>query len=253
MGSCEALCTLSIPPLGESVVVLQHPSQNLPDEIQAIGLEMRDLAGRYDALFSVAGQRFQAVADAAPDMTQAASAVLQALADASLAIATWLPNQPKPACAAGCSACCHLFVSVPPGLAPLMARHVDETFTQEDRAGLVRRLEDAVAAQRVAPDLLSLRHPCPMLGPGGGCSVYEARPIACRAFTSVSADRCRDVVFSTPARGGVDQNPAQYRLHGEATAALERAAQGRGLPSAQRGLCEALLDALSSPALSKPG
>ncbi|GGZ35466.1 hypothetical protein GCM10011273_22470 [Asticcacaulis endophyticus] len=40
-----------------------------------------------------------------------------AIADAALALLYGFPNQSKPDCQSGCSACCHLYVKVPPGIA----------------------------------------------------------------------------------------------------------------------------------------
>jgi hypothetical protein len=49
-----------------------------------------------------------------------------------------------------------------------------------------------------------------------------------------------DPAFAT---AGVDQNPALYRIHKEATVALQETARRHGLPADQKGLARALLDA----------
>jgi len=72
------------------------------------------------------------------------------------------------------------------------------------------------------------------------------RPLSCRAFTSTSVSRCRQIVSDKEAQaGGVDQNPAHFRVHMVATLALEQAARSRGLPAQQKGLAQALLDELT--------
>jgi hypothetical protein len=59
--------------------------------------------------------------------------------------------------------------------------------------------------------------------------------------------RCNDVVFGeVPEGAGVEQNAAHFRIHMEATFALEQAARNRGLPDAQQGLAQALLEAMAT-------
>lgn len=89
---------------------------------------------------------------------------------------------------------------------------------------------------------------CSLLGPDRRCRVNAVHPIACRAFTSDSATGCNAFVFGAAPGGAIDQNPARYRLHSVATDALQRAARRRGAPSAQRGLCDSLLEALNAAA-----
>ncbi|NNC27292.1 YkgJ family cysteine cluster protein, partial [Salinisphaera sp. USBA-960] len=102
-------------------------------------------------------------------------------------------------------------------------------------------------AVRDAADPTKLRHRCALLGDDNRCTVYDVRPLSCRAFTSRSVARCNDIVFGDIADGsGVEQNAAHYRIHMEATMALEQAAQRRGLPAQQKGLAQALLDEMGA-------
>jgi Fe-S-cluster containining protein len=224
----------------------------ISDDIAEVGTLMRSLSGRYEGIFDnlrgaygVVLERADSIADAARDAT--------VLADAAAAgVRRNIPNQPAMACSSGCAACCHLYVQVPPGTAAVMAGHIAAHFTPADREALRERLTVAAAAAREAPDPTRLRLRCPLLGRDDRCSVYEVRPLSCRAFTSRSVARCHEVVFGeTPAGTGVEQNAAHFRIHMEATFALEQAARHRGLPDQQKGLAQALLDEMDAFDLKK--
>lgn len=215
------------------------------DDIAEVGTLMRALSGRYEAIFGnlrgaygVALGRAGTLADAARDAA--------AIADAATAsVRANIPNQPATACASGCAACCHLYVQVPPGTATAMAAHIAAHFTPAERDALRIRLELAATAAREAADVTRLRMRCALLGADNRCTVYEVRPLSCRAFTSRSVARCNEVVFGDVRDGsGVEQNAAHFRIHMEATFALEQTARNRGLPDAQQGLAQALLDAM---------
>lgn len=216
------------------------------EDIATVGELTRMVTQRYDAMFSGFYAVLLETLDSAADMAGAARTAME-LSDAAVdTVRSNFAGQPKFACGKGCSACCHLFVAVPPGVAEAIAADVEARFTPEARAALVLRLELAAgnAAASDAPE--ALRAPCPLLDDGGSCTIYEVRPLSCRSFTSTSLPRCEQVVFGgNPDGGGVDQNPARYRLYEYATRALEETARRRGLPSQQRGLSSALLAHLS--------
>jgi Fe-S-cluster containining protein len=214
------------------------------DDIADLGALTRSLSGRYEAIFRSFRMALARELDQAETMAEAA---LRAMAMAEAAAATFraaFPNQPALACTGGCAACCHLFVAVPPGVAEAMAAHILATRPQEARAQLVAELDDAARAAAAMADPARLRRRCPLLGADDRCTVYDVRPPACRAFTSTSAARCRQLL-DDPSRD-VPQNAGQYRLFIEATAALQETARRRGLADGQRGLAAALLDALGA-------
>jgi hypothetical protein len=216
------------------------------DDITEVGALMRSLSGRYEGIFGnlraaygVALAQADGIADAARDAAVIADAATAAIRD-------HIPNQPATACSGGCAACCHLYVQVPPGTAAVMAQHIAAHFTPAEQHALRARLEIAAAAARDAADVTKLRLRCALLGADNRCTVYEVRPLTCRAFTSRSVARCHDVVFGEVEGTGVEQNAAHYRIHMEATFALEQAARNRGLPDAQKGLAQALLDEMTA-------
>jgi uncharacterized protein len=211
-------------------------------EIAEVGTLMRTLSGRYEGIFAKCRASLGVALEASATMADAARDAAAIAEAASASFRDQVPNQPATACASGCAACCHLYVQVPPGTAALMAAHISSHFTPVARAALHERLVTAAAAVQAAEDPARLRLRCPLLGNDDRCTVYEVRPLSCRAFTSKSLPRCQQVVFGDAQGAGVEQNPAHYRIHMEATFALEQAAKDRGLPAEQQGLAQALLD-----------
>lgn len=212
------------------------------EDIATVGELTRMVTQRYDAMFSGFYAVLLETLDEAADMASAARTAMQLSDTAVDTVRSNFAGQPRFACGKGCSPCCHLFVAVPPGVAEAIAAHVNENFAPAERESLLLRLDVAATAAAASPAPQALRTPCALLDDGGSCTVYAVRPLSCRSFTSTSLPRCQQVVFGdNPDGGGVDQNPARYRLYEFATRALEETARRRGLPSQQRGLASALL------------
>lgn len=216
-------------------------------EFVEVGALTRSVADRFEGVFRTYRGELQRLADGAPTVADAARDVIAVLEAAGSGFSAAFPNQPATDCAAGCAFCCHLAVAVPPGVAEMIADHVAETFSSEARSALMVRLRAAEALAIAAADPTSLRHRCPLLGPDNHCTVYAVRPISCRAFTSPSATRCEALIAGAAPKGGIPQNASLFRLHRDATAVLEQTARVRGEPAMQKGLAEALLDAMGRP------
>jgi Fe-S-cluster containining protein len=121
-------------------------------------------------------------------------------------------------CRMGCAACCRMLVPVSPPEAFALRRYVEQ-LPADRRAIVSKRLADsqmllqahglwdrlwsvADARQAVSDEELdplnrtyyALRHPCPFLE-NEMCSIYEARPAACRELQVTSpAEYCEDLV-----------------------------------------------------------
>jgi Fe-S-cluster containining protein len=100
----------------------------------------------------------------------------------------------QPACAAGCSYCCHVHAdaTIPEILA--VAAHLARTMSPDALDALrVRLSRQAQRVEHLSDEARwAAKIPCALLGEGGRCSIYEARPLRCRAFHSCSVDECRD-------------------------------------------------------------
>jgi Fe-S-cluster containining protein len=93
------------------------------------------------------------------------------------------------ACRAGCAHCCHQIVQVHPAEAFFIAAQLrDRPETVVAIRAVERQLNEANVKGK-----FWLR--CPMLI-GSMCSIYDARPLNCHAFTSLNVDDCID--YLTP-------------------------------------------------------
>lgn len=96
------------------------------------------------------------------------------------------------ACRAGCDACCHVPVGVQAHEVLIAANHVQTHFSPVDLDVLIARAaaHRAAFAGRSSLDRVGFKTPCVLLREGS-CSIYEARPEACRSHHSHNADACR--------------------------------------------------------------
>ncbi|HKO50499.1 MAG TPA: YkgJ family cysteine cluster protein, partial [Polyangiaceae bacterium] len=122
------------------------------------------------------------------ELARTAMAATSRLADALLSRAP----EGAVACKAGCDHCCHQPVGLTPPEALAIALHLRQTLARDELAVVAARLGERrratrglSSAQRFSPD-----QPCPFLD-HGRCSIYEARPLACRGMNSLDADECR--------------------------------------------------------------
>jgi len=103
------------------------------------------------------------------------------------ALAADAPGRGAWACAAGCSFCCHLKVTVSPGEAMALARRLSDAQRARVDANARR------AAGLPAADYRRARIRCALLDDSGRCAAYDVRPLKCRAHTSTSRDTCERV------------------------------------------------------------
>jgi Fe-S-cluster containining protein len=95
------------------------------------------------------------------------------------------------ACRAGCDHCCYQSVGVTPPEALAIFDHLSHTRSDDE----MTRLAGQVSAQRAATRGLSAAerfspaHPCVFLE-AGRCTIYEVRPLSCRAMNSLDAGEC---------------------------------------------------------------
>ncbi len=95
-------------------------------------------------------------------------------------------------CKKGCSYCCNIRVSATPMEVLKIAALIDQSFSAEQRAALMQRI-DAYSAELKdlkGVERFSRRIPCPLLE-DHACSIHTARPIACRAHHSTDVELCK--------------------------------------------------------------
>ncbi len=96
------------------------------------------------------------------------------------------------ACRAGCGHCCSVPVDVQAHEVFFAAEHIQKTFSPAALAGVLER----TTAHRARVSVLTsdersrLLHSCPLLSPGGSCTIYEGRPEICRAHHASDAAVC---------------------------------------------------------------
>lgn len=96
------------------------------------------------------------------------------------------------ACRAGCGTCCHVPVGVQAHEVLLAAEYIKTHFSAEDFEAVLARLaahRDAFAG-RTMNERAALKNACALLREGS-CSIYEARPEACRSHHSHNLAGCR--------------------------------------------------------------
>lgn len=166
--------------------------------------------------------------------------------DAEIARALARDPASPPACAAGCSYCCHVNADATRGEVRAVAEHVRATRTSDELSSFVKALTARVQIVSTMTDDERWRAkiPCALLGVDGRCTVYDARPLRCRAFHSNSADVCREA-FTGPIEPEPDTNPVLDRACDQAEAGYHRALEEHGISAAPVTLEAALLEALT--------
>ncbi|GEJ56544.1 YkgJ family cysteine cluster protein [Anaeromyxobacter diazotrophicus] len=151
-------------------------------------------------------------------------------------------DEPRPACAPGCAACCTVNVATLPveglAVAGFLRRRLAPGEVARRAAALlafherVRWCEDA---ERIRGGLA-----CPFLDAHGACAVHPVRPLACRGVSSLDAAECRRALAERAGdeedegAGAVRMNLLQKALHDEAHRAVAAALSARGLDARSR-------------------
>jgi Fe-S-cluster containining protein len=146
-----------------------------------------------------------------------------------------------PACSAGCSHCCHVHVEATRAEVLAIADRL-----REKGEGFVERLaaQVEIVAALDHEERWRARIACALLGDDGRCTVYEVRPLRCRAFHSCSADVCREA-FAGGEEPSPETNLALARACDAAEEGFEQALAEHGMSSEPVLLEVALLEALA--------
>jgi len=156
------------------------------------------------------------------------------------------PAEPL-ACVVGCDACCHRKVacSIPEaiGIAAWLSEKPDSE--QQRVRAASRALHDATAG---LDDVARIRsgQPCPLLVEGN-CSVYEIRPLSCRALYSYSRPACEAVYREHRFDGTIPHYDLMLEAHGQMLLGYGRALEKLGLDGGLVELASALAIILDEP------
>jgi hypothetical protein len=134
--------------------------------------------------------------------TELALALREACGRAQQEAARLYPEVPQAIhCRSNCAWCCY---------EPLQVHILDAIGVA---SGLSAPL-DYVLDTRKSSELKRNFNPCPFLGNDQNCTVYETRPLVCRAYHSVDVVRCRQVVESRDSDRQVPMHLRSYSFPG---------------------------------------
>lgn len=151
------------------------------------------------------------------------------------------------ACRAGCSFCCNQPVAVSAPEAFFLASYI--AMNQPGRVeGVVAAA--ALAATRQPDARGEAWFACSLLEETGTCSVYRARPLACRAHVSVNAAAC-EAELARPGSGQVMPPQSFGSVKEHCRAILFAALQIQGLPLTLYEMNAAVAVALAEPHAEK--
>ena len=158
-----------------------------------------------------------------------------------------LSAPPAFACHESCHSCCYLKVSVTPPEVFFISEHLARTASLAERARIAALAVELAADPRIFSEYEkpAARLPCPLLSDAGACSVYEARPLACRAWNALDAEGCRRALDDDSEPPTVHEPLA--RLHAAVSLGLIGALGDAGLDAPLLELTSALAIALSNP------
>jgi Putative zinc- or iron-chelating domain len=164
-------------------------------------------------------------------------------------------GEPPPACAKGCATCCTVNVGTLPLEGAAAASFLRRWIGPEAVGGRAVKLLRFHQGVRWLDDgeRIRARLRCPLLDAGGGCSIHPARPLACRALSSLDATDCRlalDERGDGSGHGLVRMNLLQKTLYDEALGALSEVLARRGLDARRRDVAGMTGAFLADPALA---
>lgn len=139
---------------------------------------------------------------------------------------------PPLACQRGCIHCCYNQVAVTEPEAVFLGLHLLETRDSKQLLALEAKTRALVESLKGKSwrDIGMDRHKLPCLFlENGTCSVYMARPLACRGWNSVDASMCLQSNLSGDALTPIENHPIVRLMADSIQAGLLRGASGLGL------------------------
>lgn len=137
-------------------------------------------------------------------------------------------------CSMGCSYCCYSQVSLTPPEVVLIGSFIKENYSLSKTDALMKKANKNIRLTmgKSADERIDLweKTPCIFLD-DDVCSIYEARPLICRAWHSLSADQCRKAFHSNDKNAEIDSTPFRNIILGAVRDGLSRACNTVGCES----------------------
>ncbi len=97
----------------------------------------------------------------------------------------------KVACFKGCHWCCHQAVFANSYELHFLSEKIKDKFSANELAEILNKTEEksSITSKLTEEQILKYKFPCPLLVEGA-CSIYSARPMACRIYLSTKLDTC---------------------------------------------------------------
>jgi Fe-S-cluster containining protein len=95
------------------------------------------------------------------------------------------------ACFKGCHWCCHQAVFANSYELHFLSEEIKKKFSSEELFRIIERTEAkfALTSKLNEEEVLKYKAPCPLLA-DGACTIYHARPMACRIYLSTKLETC---------------------------------------------------------------
>lgn len=178
---------------GRVHLLLQHPNEGEPPTAVALSGPLFQEKWQDTLTLSTANTALRHCG-ARPNLLGITAATREAMAALSKLSAGLIARaEPTAACHAGCDHCCHQSVGVTAMEAVTIVEYLRSRLDNEALTTLRQRVTFARERTRglSREERYSPQHPCVFLGEGGRCTVYEVRPLVCRAMNSLDPDECR--------------------------------------------------------------
>ena len=116
-------------------------------------------------------------------------AAIDGLNDSVVALAA--RQNMRVACHKGCHWCCHQAVYANSYELHFLSEKIKSQFSQEKISEWIEAAEakSAITSKMDEEQISTYKAPCPLLE-NGACSIYEARPMACRIYLSTQLNTC---------------------------------------------------------------
>jgi len=150
-------------------------------------------------------------------------------------------------CSVGCNFCCRTTrIHVAPPEVLLIAEYLRASCAHEELDTVRDRIEHTAhqVSTMSEEEQTRARVPCALLSQDGKCSVYEVRPIRCRAWCSLTKERCREGFDTGSPTTTTQIDGYAYAMGIAVSEGLEYAVKHAGLDGEQYELHNSLLRAL---------